>query len=268
MIRDNEDILFKEWSNHLVESGEYSKQEVSEMFCPDGLHMTGNPIRTNNGVWTIMPDFQEEELWKHSRIRCLFLSKDYNCGDEGEGMNIREETGRDNNASMITLTQFHKSYFMMYYGFMNCCNGAYPSIEKATDNDIISSYFYHHPAVRMNVKKISGKSRCEESQLKKAINRDKYYISRQIDLYKPNIIICLNGAENNAMIKFLLEKYPDAEKTHYQNEEFQFIHYSKHSRVIIIHEYHPSYAEGGYARKYVGVRQLARFLKENPEAIG
>ena len=66
MIRDNEDLLFKEWSNHLVESGEYSKQEVSEMFCPDGLHMTGNPIRTNNGVWTIMPDFQEEELWKHS----------------------------------------------------------------------------------------------------------------------------------------------------------------------------------------------------------
>ena len=81
-------------------------------------------------------------------------------------------------------------------------------------------------------------------------------------------MICLNGAENNAMMKFLLEKYPDAEKTHYQNEEFQFIHYSKHCRVIIIHEYHPSYAEGGYERKYVGVRQLARFLKENPEAIG
>lgn len=182
-------------------------------------------------------------------------------------MNIREETGRENKASKITLTRFHKSYFMMYYGFMNCSDGTYPSIEKATDNDIISSFCYHHPAVRMNVKKISGKSSCEESQLKKAINRDKIYISRQIDLYNPNIIICLNGTETNAMMKFLLEKYHDAERVHFQNEEFQFIYYSKHSRIIIIHEYHPSFTEGGYERKYIGVRQLARFLKENPEAI-
>lgn len=69
MIRDNEDLLFKEWSNHLVESRDYSQQEVLDLFCPDGLHMTGNPIRTNNDAWIIMPDNQEEELWNHSKIR-------------------------------------------------------------------------------------------------------------------------------------------------------------------------------------------------------
>ena len=68
-------------------------------------------------------------------------------------------------------------------------------------------------------------------------------------------------------MQFLLEKYPDAVKIQYPDEEFQFIYYSKRSRVIIIHEYHPSYLEGGEERKYIGVRQLARFLKENPCAI-
>ena len=268
MIRVKEDLLFVNWNKHLVESGDYTQQEVSDLFCPDGLHLTGDPIKTDNNVWTVNPDNQEERLWNQSKFRCVFLSKDYNSGDEGEGMNLREETGRDNKASGITLNQFHKSYFMMYYGYMNCdCDGTYPPIEEALDQEKVSSYFYHHPVVRINVKKISGKSRCEDSQLKKAIERDRKFISQQIDLYNPNIIICLNGEEKSPIMQFLLEKYPDAVKIQYPDEEFQFIYYSKRSRVIIIHEYHPSYLEGGEERKYIGVRQLARFLKENPCAI-
>lgn len=267
-MRVKEDLLFLNWNKHLVESGDYTQKEVSELFCPDGLHLTGDPIKTDNNVWTVNPDNQEERLWNQSKFRCVFLSKDYNSGDEGEGMNLREETGRDNKASGITLTQFHKSYFMMYYGFMNCdCDGTYPRMEEALDQDTISSYFYHNPVVRINVKKISGKSRCEDSQLKKAIERDSKLISQQIDLYNPNIIVCLNGEEKSPIMQFLLEKYPDAVKIQYPDEEFQFIYYSKRSRVIIIHEYHPSYLEGGEERKYIGVRQLARFLKENPCAI-
>lgn len=267
-MRVKEDLLFVNWNKHLVESGDYTQQEVSDLFCPDGLHLTGDPMKTDNNVWTVNPDNQEERLWNQSKFRCVFLSKDYNSGDEGEGMNLREETGRDNKASGITLNQFHKSYFMMYYGFMNCdCDGTYPPIEEALDQKRVSSYFYHHPVVRINVKKISGKSRCEDSQLKKAIERDSKLISQQIDLYNPNIIICLNGEEKSPIMHFLMEKYPDAMKIQYPDEEFQFIYYSKRSKVIIIHEYHPSCLEGGEERKYIGVRQLARFLKENPGAI-
>lgn len=267
-MRVKEDLLFLNWNKHLVESGDYTQKEVSELFCPDGLHLTGDPIKTDNNVWTVNPDNQEERLWNQSKFRCVFLSKDYNSGDEGEGMNLREETGRDNKASGITLTKFHKSYFMMYYGFMNSdCDGTYPPIEEALDQEKVSSYFYHHPVVRINVKKISGKSRCEDSQLKKAIERDSKLISQQIDLYNPNIIVCLNGEEKSPIMHFLMEKYPDAMKIQYPDEEFQFIFYSKRSKVIIIHEYHPSYLEGGEERKYIGVRQLARFLKENPGAI-
>lgn len=267
-MRVKEDLLFLNWNKHLVESGDYTQKEVSELFCPDGLHLTGDPIKTDNNVWTVNPDNQEERLWNQSKFRCVFLSKDYNSGDEGEGMNLREETGRDNKASGITLTKFHKSYFMMYYGFMNSdCDGTYPPIEEALDQEKVSSYFYHHPVVRINVKKISGKSRCEDSQLKKALERDSKLISQQIDLYNPNIIVCLNGEEKSPIMHFLMEKYPDAMKIQYPDEEFQFIFYSKRSKVIIIHEYHPSYLEGGEERKYIGVRQLARFLKENPGAI-
>ena len=68
------------------------------MFCPDGLHLTGDPMKTDNNVWTVNPDNKEERLWKQSKFRCVFLSKDYNSSDEGEGTNLREETGRDNKA--------------------------------------------------------------------------------------------------------------------------------------------------------------------------
>ena len=62
MIRVKEDLLFVNWNKHLVESGDYTQQEVSDLFCPDGLHLTGDPMKTDNNVWTVNPD-NKEERW-------------------------------------------------------------------------------------------------------------------------------------------------------------------------------------------------------------
>lgn len=264
MIRDKENSLFEDWEKHLKN---VTEQDVDSLFCPDGLHTTGKPDYAENGVWIMSPDRKEYDLWTNSPIRCLFLSKDYNCGNDGEGMDLREETGLINFSNK--LTRFHKSYFMMYYGFMNCNakDGTYPSFEKATECNIISSFFYHNPVVRMNIKKLAGGGYCQKAKLQEAINRDKSFISRQIDLYNANILVCLDGAEKSPIMKFLFEKYRDVSRICYHNEEYNFLYYSSDSKIIIIHEYHPMYFKIGEHVKYLAVRQLARFLHENPDAI-
>lgn len=157
-ISEQENELFMEWQDHL--KSRLDKDIVDNLFCLDGLHFTGTPFIDNFGNWQMKRDYKEEELWRNSKIKCLFLTKDHNLQGDSEGVDIRFETGLKNMSGNSVDTakiyhSFYGRYFLLLRGILSLNNNIIPEsrpeyINKAREN---AKFFWESPVCRINLKK-------------------------------------------------------------------------------------------------------------------
>ena len=279
-IHEQEELLFKDWIIHLKER--MNPEEVENLWCPDGLHHTGIAEKCNQKYWSMIEDHKEEDLWHKARIRPLFLTKDHNLNDDSCGVDVRNETGKDNDTDRL-YHRFYARYLLFLYGLtkINPEDGTYPSLEEAKDslNELESNY-YQFPVVRMNLKKIAGGNSCSNDDLQDYIDNDIDFIRRQIAIYQPNVIVCCHGGKyqprwsepdtglNPMMMMLKNEIYPDMESVKFNEVESYNLYYSQKVKVLIIHEWHPSEWNRSYEDYYSPIPEVAKFLYENPDSIG
>lgn len=265
-IHELENELFRRWPGH-----------DNDLFCPDGLHHTGQPLKDKEH-WIVDENGKEEELWKASSIRCLFLTKDHNLQGNEEGVDVRCETGYDNTNGKV-YSSFYGKYLMLLYGLMHIDTSTfdYPQLNVAKEVNNFFNYFHSAPVVRINVKKIAGGSSCSNNTLAKAMAQDIELCKKQICIYDANVIVVCNGngwdinADHsvcNHMLDMIYQLYPDLKPWHSGCEKNNdtWIYYSEKSQVIVIHEYHMS-ARKSYEEYYTPTKMVADFFKAHPEYL-
>lgn len=260
-IHEQESALFEEWPEH-----------DNALFCPDGLHHTGVAVK-NEDYWEMNPDNIEEEKWQDSPLRCIFLTKDHNLQGDEEGVDVRYETGLNNDTNSVYY-YFYARYLQLLYGLMHIDLNTfeYPPFEIAQNEDTYLNYFHNAPVVRINTKKIAGTESCPSDVLSSYLLRDQNFIHRQIQIYDANIIIVCQGTGWRIdsdhtypchILDMLYNKYPDMKQWCDDN---YWIYYSEQTKTIFVHEWHPS-KPVSYEDYYEGVQYVAEFLKEHPDYL-
>lgn len=258
-LHEKENELFREWIEHIETLN--PGIEVEDLFCPDGLHYTGLPVKKDGEHFVIDRDYKEEAMWTKSN-RVVYLTKDHNLDGDEEGIDVRDDSGIDNKTGKIG-HHFHKRYLYLNYGLgnMNLSTGDVPEIGEAKGNAL--EYFHRSPIVRMNLKKIAGGKQCPDGLLGKYINKDRDFIVRQLALYDGRIYVCMDGSESSPVLALLKSIFHDLQR-YESGEENNFIYFSQKSRIVVIHEWHPS-CSISYDLYYSAVHQLSDFLKCHPD---
>lgn len=267
-IEEKEDALFARWKEH---HRACLDNYCPDLFCSDGLHFLGKAI-WDGSVYTMEGDHSEEAKWNESFIRPLFLTKDHNLRGDGEGVDVRAETGLDNDFGNLYY-RFYKKLLLIVYGLYEislCGNDRDRFLElketisphSLTHRMLLEVFHREFAVARMNLKKIAGNSACSDAELQIAIYRDFDFIKEQIAIYKPNVIVCCHGGprDSNPIMQLLLKLYPDLERQTIEGYNCQFIYWSEREQVIVIHEWHPSCRGISNIDYFEAIPQLIDFL--------
>jgi hypothetical protein len=233
---------FEEWKE---------KSEFTHFFF-DGLMYRGeiaNPYWRRSG--------NENELWEKTSTRVMFLMKDVNAGEDGKEVDddIRGRIFRD------TTKKIYRNMSYWLYGLLKTIeNGKIPeypiSVAEATQ------FFDDTPVAYVNCKKQAGASSVSCSKLKYYIERDKKFIIEEIEILKPDIIICCAWTEStdNPILKFIKENlYQDIKEVN------KWMYYSEDNNKLIIDSYHPSTTKSSNSDMYHNMMEAYKeFLTQYP----
>ena len=263
IVRDFENKLFTEWEN------EYTA-ESSNLFCYDGLHYLGEPYQPDGTHWEMKRNSEiAEKLWEKSKMRCMFLTKDHNASEDGEGFDARIETGIDNQTGKM-YHRFYARWIRLLYGLCNIDISTSSFVEYSnlpSHEKLLEEFQLNLPCVRINLKKIAGKSTCNIGELKDSIERDYEYITRQILFYDANVFVCCAGSDkdHNPIMRILCNLYSDLQ-LYTVGPKWDFIYFSPSSHIMVLHEWHPS-ARISYKDYYSAVPQVSSFLTSHPNFL-
>lgn len=230
--------LFEEWIASYPEKDRH-------LFCLDGL-----PVKYKDE--TSGYDINDE--WEKSERRIMFLLKD--CPDGG-GYDTRTLlVGDEDNEQSLTnaentrnLKGFYKNISILLYGLYN-----YPSCKynhtnfKECKKEFIET-FNNVPFAYIESKKLAGGKSCPAEALEAALEKDSKFLSKEIEILKPNIIVCCDG--EGKLFNSIAENYfhgtPD-DKWDYRYEfedgsKANFscrLFYYKKEGIVLIDSYHPS----------------------------
>lgn len=232
------DALFMQWKHS------YNKDD-REKFCEDGLML--KPDKSLN----------VDKLWEEAPRRVMFLLKD--CPD-GDSYDTRTMLTNPTNGK---INQNLGNQFITYLAKI-----LYGLLKQEADKRINDKYVNAHmdevrdawntiPFAFIETKKLAGKPICDCKDLKHALERDKMFLKKEIDILRPNIIVCYDGS--GFMFNFITKEIfgtPDWEYNHqypFWDDEKQEEYvdpnvtmkcrskYYKQMNVVVIDSYHPSY---------------------------
>lgn len=224
---------YVEINNQILEEWKKHNEEFEETnFADDGIMYRGEIVPIKNGTERYSDEAKENRLWNDAPLRILFLTKDQNAG-EYEAWDVRGETGDLSYAFFRNL--MYQLYGLIYtkpgqkadYNFTN---------EKAIE--LYSTY----PIARINAKKEAGASSVSNYTLRRYIERDGYFLKRQIENLDADIIVCCGYSESieesgNLLLNFL-NKECDYEFVKIPDNEW--IYYDEHKNKIAINNWHLS----------------------------
>ena len=227
MVKYNDllDTLFKEWKNS------YSEEDRKK-FCEDGIMLKYDK------------SIDVDEQWEKSTRRIMFLLKD--CPDgwgyDTRGMLIDEKKGEENRTLK---NKFTRNLAKILYGLQN-----------KERNEVHDKYVNEHmsdaeriwntvPFAFIETKKLAGGKDVSSETIMKALTRDKLFLAKEIDILRPNIIVCFDG--DNNIFKYITDEYfmgvkPSIEKRYiYDNAKFNCcLNYYEQNNTVVVNSYHPS----------------------------
>lgn len=167
------------------------------------------------------------EKWATQEIRPLFLLKEAYGGTENWDL-INEcillDTGK-------TIDKTWKKVTQWTYGIMNTTETTTPFF----DEDSIPKHFaneYLKSIAVVNIKKEAGTPNSVWSELEEAVENDKDFLKKEIELIDPTIIVC-------GYTMSLLEKILDIKIKKQKNKNLYYFAEINEKKVIIIDYYHP-----------------------------
>lgn len=237
------DSLLEEWK------ATYSEEE-QERFCKDGLVMK---YGDETGSYDV------NRMWAESKRRIMVIVKDCPDGYGYDARTLLVGSGdqkslvyAENTRSLRLRSSFFRNIASLLYGL------AYLSEDNGVSNKSITKEMKikainEIPFAFVEAKKLAGGKRCSDQALFEALKRDGVFLSREIDILKPNIIVC---CDNNGLIfNNIVENHfhgvvPDAAhqwRGMYIDDngvnhgfEYQLYYYEKEG-VLLFKSYHPSF---------------------------
>ena len=228
------DALFENWMGTLDE-------EQKKLFCKDGLIII--PDKKEN------PEYVNEK-WEHSPRRVMFILKDKNTpdGDDIRRWLIDEKNGENNRNLFggIVGKGCLPNIAKILYGLLTAEKDKRPNFDSVTNNmNDVRKFWNSKPFALIEAKKIAGFSTVSKKEIEYAINRDEIFLKKEIDILKPNIIVCC-GADDT-QFRFITEKYMNGKK-HLEFGDKNFpdskrpgcLWYYPEDQIAVIKSYHPT----------------------------
>lgn len=208
-------LFFEEYIPAMIKNGDISDSykgerslEKIKKFAPDGLRPRGNIGQIK---------------WNKSKIKLLFLLKDCNGQSDARGYS-------DINSGFL------RKVARLVYAFNKLTKNNYPPLNTLTADMQLDAYL-NFPHAHVNIKKRVGGPSVSPSLIKKYAKNYKVYTLKEIDILKPNVILC--GGTFNIAKEHLFQDY--------QIEKIcERIYFSKSKKVIIIDSYHPAAPRTNY----------------------
>ena len=230
------DTLFENWM-------ETFDEEKKKLFCKDGLIII--PDKKDN------PEYVNEQ-WEYSPRRVMFILKDKNTpdGDDIRRWLIDNENGENNRNLLrgkVKQTGFLPNIAKMLYGLFTVEKDKRPNFDSVTKNnmDEVRKFWNSKPFALIEAKKLAGYPTVSKKEMEFAINRDKVFLKKEMDILRPNIIVCcdaedtqfrfitkeyLNGKQH---IEFGAKNYPDPKHP-------GCLWYYPEDQIAVIKSYHPT----------------------------
>ena len=229
-------ILFDKWED------ESKRNEEQGAFCRDGLMYKYQ--HDNNYV---------DELWDKSEKRILFLLKDpiHNTVDSRDWLNYEK--------NQQLQSSFIKRLAYVLYGLSTVKDGKTADFWDITHEQLVKCINEIPFAFVESKKQADTKKRkkINDKELKKYINRYKDYLTEEINILNPDIVICFGKPQYDFAFSDL---FKDAEVID------KYIRLHKQTNTLIIYSYHPSYFIISYASFYSGImHQYGKFLAKYPD---
>ncbi len=227
--------LFEQWENS------YDENE-RKRFCKDGLMLIPDNPNPDNLSYV-------DELWEKSERRILFLLKDSPDGgqDDIRYWLVNKEDCRNLKGGCVGRTGFLLNIAMMLYGLMITKKGyrlGYSEVSE-TKMDEVKKTWNSTPFALVETKKLAGKPTVSREEIEKAIQKDNLFLAKEIDILKPNIIICCDA--ENTQFDFITQTYfkgRDAIIKQYEHPASKRIkcclYYYDKDNVVVIQSFHPT----------------------------
>lgn len=240
--------LFKKWK------ASYPDENIEDKFCPDGLVVKYKD--EDSGY-----DINQE--WEKSKRKIMFIVKD--CPDDYWGHDTRRllvgyednEKSQDNAWKTRNLkgrTGFFKNIARLLYGlyYMTEENKGEEFNTQVHNIDNLVSAINEIPFAYIEAKKMAGTKTCSSTSLRKALDKDSGFLMDEINILKPNIIICCdnNGDIFNSLVKNYFNSVIPDEDCRW-DYEFELedgtkcgfyckLYYYPEKGILLFNSYHPT----------------------------
>ena len=230
------DALFDKWET------QYAPAE-KEKFCRDGLLYKFDKARDINA------------LWEESSIRVLFLLKDNPHGKQDvRNWLIDEHRGEENR---LLKNDFIRNIALLFYGIIQASRENRLGYSNIVDNKMteVIDIWNKEPFALMECKKNAGGPEVSLQEMRKAFKDFGKYINEEIDILRPNVIVCFDGEDSQydyiTTIYFEGSEYEEKKFYHpaYKAKLECCLRYYLNEKVVVIKSYHPSY-RGDASRIY------------------
>lgn len=139
----------------------------------------------------------EKEWEKEACLRILFVMKQPNSND------LLGEDYRGYNLDTMLGNQNWEQLLARLFGITHTTASGYPSYEEAVQQKSLIEVFNTQPFAVINLNKQDGSGTTDTESLKAYAHKNADFIRKQIDLLRPNIIVCCGSgvfdAVNEAM---------------------------------------------------------------------
>lgn len=258
--------LFQEWkASYPVEA------DAENKFCEDGLVIKNKDENS---------DYDINEEWEKSQRKIMFLVKD--CPDSWGYDTRRLLTGYEKDENSLKASsetrnlkqKFFKNLAKMLYG-LNFMTDDYKGQElndELQNNDKLIEAFNEIPFAYIECKKMAGGKSCSAKALEQSMNRDKEFFVKEIDILKPNIIVCCDydGTIFNQVVK---EYFDGSTPNEDAKWEYDYVlddgtdggfrcklYYYQEKGILLFNAYHPTARKGEWIFREVVLSPLRQFF--------
>lgn len=236
------DELFERWIDASKKNNE-AEYEGSIIFTKDGLMEKGGGYMHIN----------VENEWKKAEKRIMFILKDQpsEYSNDARKWLCDEKNGEKNRRLK---SRFIKNIANIFWGLYNADENnlcSHEDLRKAHGKNEVEECFNTIPFAFVESKKQGGKTSISNKVLQGYLNKYGHFLKEEIDILKPNMIVCTN----QVIYSFVINEYFGGESNLLKIDGHNSIRiYVENNKVTLIFcSYHPSYWKLGERGVYEGV---------------